>query len=101
MNNAKLKINSITIEELKDNLNLDCYTKEQLEKIYNLLNNNIKKNNKVLNAKGYKNIKLLKNYAMNKLISMELRTIGKIERALMYEEICESIYNRLPENLKW
>lgn len=45
--------------------------------------------------------KQLKNYAWNKLTAMILRKEGYIERAKVYEDICEKVYNRLPEFAKW
>lgn len=41
--------------------------------------------------------KSLRNYAMNKLTAMTLRAEGKVEEARKYEEICDRIYNSLPD----
>ena len=43
----------------------------------------------------------LNNYAWTKLIAMNCREIGKIDKALSYEGICERIYNDLPEYARW
>jgi hypothetical protein len=43
----------------------------------------------------------LGNYASNKATAMRCRLDGKINEALMYEGICERIYNELPEYAKW
>ena len=48
--------------------------------------------------KGYRNAaNLLGHYAWNKLTAMDLRLKGSIEGAIQYENICDSIYSRLPE----
>lgn len=43
----------------------------------------------------------LSGYAWNKATAMTCRMKGDIQAALVYEQICESIYNRLPEDLRW
>lgn len=43
----------------------------------------------------------LGNYAINKSVAMELRAKGDIQRALVYEAICERIYAELPGFAKW
>jgi len=43
----------------------------------------------------------LKHYACNKAVAMELRADGKIDRALVYEQICDRIYEGLPDYAKW
>lgn len=40
-------------------------------------------------------------YASNKATAMKCRLAGTIESALIYERICEDIYNRLPEWARW
>lgn len=40
-------------------------------------------------------------YASNKATAQKLRLEGNISTAIMYENICDSIYNRLPEWAKW
>ena len=48
--------------------------------------------------KGYiKATKLLGCYASNKATAMTLRLEGKIESAITYENICDRIYQELPE----
>lgn len=41
------------------------------------------------------------NYAANKATAMECRLRGDIQGALMYERICDNIYNALPDFAKW
>jgi hypothetical protein len=43
----------------------------------------------------------LANYASNKATAMRCRLKGDIETAQMYERICETIYNGLPEWARW
>lgn len=43
----------------------------------------------------------LKHYACNKAVAMKLRLEGAIDRALAYEQICDAIYDRLPEWARW
>lgn len=52
--------------------------------------------------KGYVRVtKDLGHYAANKATAMGLRQEGRIDTALMYERICESIYDRLPGYARW
>ena len=41
------------------------------------------------------------NYAANKAVAMKLRSSGSVQRALVYEEICDQLYKELPEGLRW
>lgn len=43
----------------------------------------------------------LANYACSKAVAMRCRLEGKIGTALMYEGICDRIYDRLPTDLRW
>ena len=43
----------------------------------------------------------LKNYACNKAVAMKCRIDGDINAALVYEGICDRIYNDLPTWAKW
>ncbi len=43
----------------------------------------------------------LGNYAANRATAMKCRLEGQIDTALMYESICERIYQRLPDYAKW
>src|SRR5260370_280507 len=45
--------------------------------------------------------KSLRNYAMNKAVTMQQRKLGNIQTAQQYESICEDIYNRLPGYARW
>lgn len=40
-------------------------------------------------------------YACNKAVAMQCRLRGEIDSATTYETICDQIYNRLPEDLRW
>jgi hypothetical protein len=42
----------------------------------------------------------LRNYAWNKATAMACRLEGKIDTAIAYENICDRIYNELPEYAK-
>ena len=46
-------------------------------------------------------VKLLANYASNRATSINCRMSGKVHTALMYDHICQTIYNRLPDWAKW
>lgn len=43
----------------------------------------------------------LGNYAVNKATAMRCRLDGGINTALIFEDICDTIYDRLPEYAKW
>ena len=52
--------------------------------------------------KGYTAIaRQLAHYASNKATAMGCRLRGDIGAALIYENICDGIYNRLPKDLRW
>ena len=40
-------------------------------------------------------------YASNKATAQKLRLEGRIDTALIYESICDTIYDRLPEWARW
>ena len=40
-------------------------------------------------------------YACNKSVAMDCRLRGDIQAALIYEHICENIYDRLPDYARW
>lgn len=44
---------------------------------------------------------LLAAYACNKAVAMKCRLDGAIDRALVYEKICEDIYDRLGKEAQW
>ena len=81
-------------------LNLDTMSIIKLDGLYSEINHHVR-----LSAKKYgysvKDIKLIMHYAINKLVSMQLRESGKIQDAMKYESICENIYNRLSESARW
>jgi hypothetical protein len=43
----------------------------------------------------------LASYARNKANAMDARDVGDISQAMKLEAICDSIYDKLPPNLKW
>ena len=48
-----------------------------------------------------KNPQLLRDYAAHKLTAMRSRRRGDIRLAFIEEKICDSIYENLPDTLKW
>jgi len=46
-------------------------------------------------------VRLLNQYAHNKVTAMACRERGEIELALNYENICERFYSDLPEYARW
>lgn len=54
------------------------------------------------NRKGYVRLaETLANYAFNRANASQCRFSGHMTDALHYEEICDNIYNSLPNDLKW
>ncbi len=43
----------------------------------------------------------LRDYASHKASAMSARLAGRIASALVYEGVCEGIYRKLPNDLKW
>ncbi len=43
----------------------------------------------------------LANYACNKAVAMDCRLKGNIAAAVIYESVCERIYDDLPTDLRW
>ena len=84
-------------------LNLDCpnevedfiakYNTTKGAKLANMLGIKGKGRNKIANA--------LSNYAWNKKTAMEQRKVGNISTAVSYGNICDRIYNDLPQEFKW
>jgi len=55
-----------------------------------------------LSGKGAKSVaNNLSAYVWNKRTAMRQRAIGDIRSAQMYEQICENIYDELPDEVKW
>lgn len=46
-------------------------------------------------------VKQLANYAANKGTAVACRLKGDIQAALVYESICDSIYEALPGDIQW
>jgi hypothetical protein len=52
--------------------------------------------------KGYVSVtEDLGHYAINKATAITLRESGDIQRAQVYEAICQKVYDRLPEWARW
>jgi len=62
--------------------NPDCVTLEELEQ-------------------DERTLRELSSYAANKLSAMRARLAGDIDQAMGHETICDRIYGRLPEGVKW
>ncbi len=45
--------------------------------------------------------RLLRMYARKKALAMRSRKGGLIQRAILYEEACQKIYDNLPEFARW
>jgi len=43
----------------------------------------------------------IRNYLWNKLSAIITRKAGRIQTAMLYERICERIYNQLPPQARW
>lgn len=83
--------------------NLDCPNEvEEFWQTYQLVNGR-----RLANLLGWKgkestnNAYLYHGYAANKITAISCRKAGNIATALSYEGICERIYNRMPDNIKW
>lgn len=85
--------------------NFDAMTEDELMKFWSKYHRPRRKDAEELigdRRKGFTNIAAdLANYACNKSVAMKLRLEGKIETALNYEQQCDRIYERLPEDLRW
>lgn len=89
-----------------DNLNLDGMNADELWKIwqetYSVRPIRIARQWFADKPKGYvlaaKNIG---HYASSKATAMMCRDRGDIQAAMMYEAICDRIYDRLPEYARW
>ena len=68
--------------------NLDCMTQEELIAFWEK------------NKDGDRFQRNLASYARNKADAIECRRAGKINEALRIEDVCDRIYDRLPEPLK-
>jgi hypothetical protein len=44
---------------------------------------------------------LLREYSVRKAMAMRARAMGNIPSALVNEQRCEKIYNRLPADVRW
>jgi len=101
MNNKLKNLENLQyLESIKDNLNLNTMSQKELRKFYNVIDINSLKQKRILNT-NKKGLSNLKNYAINKIVEIDLRESGNIERALTYKTICNNIYYRLDKNLQW
>lgn len=85
--------------------NLDAMSEEELGKFWGRYHRARRKDAEALIGDTRKNYTIiasdLANYAINKSCAMSLRKKGEIARATVYEYACESIYERIPQDLRW
>jgi hypothetical protein len=88
-----------------DTPNLDCMSYEELRSFAVAVGSAPVKTARELfpdRQRGYVRAALkLKGYAWNKLTAIACRQRGDIEAAMVYENICDRIYDDLPEFAKW
>lgn len=84
----------------KDELNLDDMSKEQLILFYQYAEFHQRSFSNHLGV-SVDALKNLKRYAINKSTAMSCRLDGSIKEAMEYEEICDKIYSKLPDELRW
>lgn len=85
--------------------NLDAMPSDELMRFWNVWQRPTRNGAELLfdgRHKGYiRAAKDVANYASNKATAMQCRLRGDIQTALMYEGICERIYQSLPEFARW
>jgi hypothetical protein len=86
--------------------NLDAMTPEDLWAFWGTFKKGAKRSNCATligdKRKGYTTLANdLACYASNKATAIKCRLDGCIDSALIYESICERIYNNLPIDLRW
>ncbi len=84
--------------------NLDCLSSEELMDLWFRYSRATRKEaaDLVGRRKGYTSIVGdLAHYAANKATAMSCRLRGEIQSALIYEGICDRIYDRLPPDCRW
>ena len=85
--------------------NLDCMEASALMVFWNANRRGPKANRIALFGRtGRGTVRALKdcaNYASNKATAMQCRARGDIKTALMYESICDRIYQTLPDFARW
>lgn len=85
--------------------NLDCMPHDDLMTFWSRYHRATRKDAQALigdNRKGYTGLAAdLANYACNKATAVSCRLRGDITAAQLYETVCENIYTRLPEDLRW
>jgi hypothetical protein len=82
--------------------NFDACTHDDLTAFW--MNHQRGRNRKALGIVGPNSVNLtatLAAYAINKATAMTCRLRGDIMAAMTYETICDNIYDRLPEDVKW
>lgn len=93
--------------DIETGINLDCYSVDpkDLMALWLRFRNHPVREGRLLfpdRPKGYKSAtKRLANYAANKATAMSCRLSGDIRAAIVYETICERIYEGLPDYAKW
>jgi hypothetical protein len=102
-----LELDTVTLSDLlSTSRNLDCATPDELMAFWSRTNSvrpiSFARQLFPERPKGYVGVtRDLGCYASNKATAIELRLDGKIQDALMYEGICDRIYDRLPEYARW
>jgi len=82
--------------------NLDAMTNEELMRFANETNK--ANGGRKLGIVGKGSVRITKdlvNYAWNRSTAMRCRIRGDIQTALHYEDICDRIYQDLPECVRW
>lgn len=85
--------------------NLDAMCRDDLMEFWSKFNRPSRKDAEKLigdTRRGYTVLAgRLAAYAANKAAEMRCREAGKMGGAESYNNICDNIYNRLPQDLKW
>lgn len=85
--------------------NLDSMSEKELMAFWMKYQNHQKRTDAkalVGDRKGYTRLAAqLGAYAINKATAMGCRLKGDISAALVYEQICDNIYKKLPADLRW
>jgi hypothetical protein len=84
--------------------NLDSMTRDELLAFAQVYSRpqRVRAQHLVGHRPGYiRAVKDLANYASNKATAMYCRERGDINGAMMYESICDRIYNKLPQFARW
>lgn len=85
--------------------NLDCMSEDELMAFWKRYSRPSRKDAEALigdRCKGFTTMcGRLAGYAANKATAISCRLRGDIQVALSYENICDAIYDRIPEDIRW